>query len=47
VEVVKGSSDMGYTAVTPVKEIPADAQIAVKGSFFINAKLTNSGEHEH
>lgn len=47
VEVVKGSSDMGYTAVTTVKEIPADAQIAVKGAFFINAKLTNSGEHEH
>ncbi|KAA0128719.1 efflux RND transporter periplasmic adaptor subunit [Chryseobacterium sp. SN22] len=47
VEVVKGSSDMGYTAVTPVKEISPDAKIAVKGAYFINAKLTNSGEHEH
>lgn len=47
VEVVKGSSDMGYTAVTPVKEISSDAKIAVKGAYFINAKLTNSGEHEH
>lgn len=47
VEVIKGASDMGYTAVTPVKEIPADAEIAVKGAYFINAKLTNSGEHDH
>lgn len=47
VEVIKGSSDMGYTEVTPVKEISPDAKIAVKGAYFINAKLTNSGEHEH
>jgi RND family efflux transporter MFP subunit len=47
VEVVKGSSDMGYTAITSVKEISPDAEIATKGAFFINAKLTNSGEHEH
>lgn len=47
VEVVKGSSDMGYTAVTPVKEISPDTKMAVKGAYFINAKLTNSGEHEH
>ncbi|WP_294286780.1 efflux RND transporter periplasmic adaptor subunit [uncultured Chryseobacterium sp.] len=47
VEVVKGSSDMGYTAVTPVKEISPEAKIAVKGAYFINAKQTNSGEHEH
>lgn len=47
VEVVKGSSDMGYTAITSVQNIAPDAKIAVKGAFFINAKLTNSGEHEH
>lgn len=47
IEVVKGSSDMGYTAVTPVKGISAEAKIAVKGAYFINAKLTGSGEHEH
>jgi len=47
VEVVKGSSDMGFTAVTPVKEIAPDAEIAMKGAYFINAKLSNSGEHEH
>lgn len=47
VEVVKGTSEMGYTAITPVKSIPEGAKIATKGAFFINAKLTNSGEHEH
>ncbi|KMQ68207.1 secretion protein HylD [Chryseobacterium sp. FH2] len=47
VEVVKGTSEMGYTAITPVKSIPEGAKIATKGAFFINAKLSNSGEHEH
>ncbi|HBV15067.1 efflux RND transporter periplasmic adaptor subunit [Chryseobacterium carnipullorum] len=47
IEVIKGTSDMGYTAITPVKEIPVDARIVVKGAFFVNAKLSNSGGHEH
>lgn len=46
IEVVKGSSDMGYTAITPVSEIAADAKIVVKSAFFVNAKLTNGGEHD-
>jgi len=47
IEVVKGSTDMGYTAITPVISIAPDAKIVVKGAFFVNAKLSNSGEHEH
>lgn len=47
IEVVKGSTDMGYTAITPVNTIALDAKIVVKGAFFVNAKLFNSGEHEH
>lgn len=47
VEVIKGTSDMGYTAITSVKPILSDAKIAVKGAFFINAKLSNAGEHGH
>ena len=46
-EVLKGVSNMGYTAIAFVKEIPNDAKIVTKGAFFINAKLTNTGEHEH
>ncbi len=47
VEIVKGVSDMGYTAIVPVTEIPANAQIAVRNAFFINAALGNKGEHNH
>lgn len=47
IEVVKGSTDMGYTAITPVNTIDPDTKIVVKGAFFVNAKLSNSGEHEH
>lgn len=47
IEVVKGSSDMGYTAITTVNEIDPTAQIVVKGAFFVNAKLSNSGDHGH
>ena len=48
IEVAKGDSQLGYTAIVPVVEIPSNAIIVVKGAFFINAKLTNAGEaHEH
>ncbi|MGE6394053.1 efflux RND transporter periplasmic adaptor subunit [Chryseobacterium scophthalmum] len=47
IEVVKGSSDMGYTGITTVNEIPADASVVTKGAFFVNAKLSNSGDHAH
>jgi cobalt-zinc-cadmium efflux system membrane fusion protein len=44
IEVAKGVSNMGYTAITLVKDIPANAKIVTKGAFFVNAKLTNKGE---
>ncbi|MDM1295698.1 efflux RND transporter periplasmic adaptor subunit [Sphingobacterium sp. N143] len=47
IEVQKGVSAMGYTAVTPVQEIPDHTKIVVKGAFFINAKMSNTGGHEH
>lgn len=47
VEVVKGVSSIGYTAITPVKEIDHQAKVVVKGAFFINAKLSNTGDHGH
>ncbi|AZA87611.1 efflux RND transporter periplasmic adaptor subunit [Chryseobacterium shandongense] len=46
VEVLKGVSDMGYTAITFVNQIPANTKIVVKGAFFVNAKLSNTGEDE-
>jgi len=47
IEVAKGASESGYTAIAPVKPIAFEQTIATKGAFFINATLVNSGEHEH
>ena len=42
--VIKGNSDVGYTEITLLKEIPKDAKVVVKGAFFILAKQTNTEE---
>ena len=48
IPVKRGTSDVGYTEITLLKEIPTDSKIVVKGAFFILAKMTNQGEaHEH
>lgn len=47
IPVVKGNSDIGYTEITLLKEIPKDAKVAVKGAFFILAKMTNTEGHHH
>ncbi|WCM43566.1 efflux RND transporter periplasmic adaptor subunit (plasmid) [Flavobacterium sp. CBA20B-1] len=47
VEVVKGASQLGYTAITPVSEIPQGTHIVVKGAFFVNAKMDDTAEHAH
>lgn len=46
VQVVKGVSDIGYTEITLIKNLPPKTQIVTKGAFFVLAKMTNSGEHE-
>lgn len=46
IPVRKGTTDIGYSEITLLKDIPADAQVVTKGAFFILAKMTNSGEHE-
>ncbi len=47
IEVARGVSELGYTVITPVSELPANVQIVTKGAFFLMAKMTNTGEHEH
>jgi len=47
-EIVKGVSSLGYTGITLLNDLPQNTKIVTKGAFFINAKMTNSGEaHEH
>ncbi len=47
IPVVKGTTDVGFTEITLLKEIPPNSKIVSKGAFFILAKMTNTGEHEH
>lgn len=47
VQVIKGSSDVGYTEITTVKKLAPKTQIIVRGAFFVLAKMTNTGGHDH
>ena len=47
IQVVRGASDLGYTEIQPVADLPAGSRIIVKGAFFVMAKMTNTGGHEH
>jgi cobalt-zinc-cadmium efflux system membrane fusion protein len=48
VQVIKGASDVGYTEITPITQLPDGVQIVVDGAFFLMAKMTNAGEaHAH
>jgi membrane fusion protein, heavy metal efflux system len=47
VPVAKGTSDVGYTEITLLKDLPKEARLVTKGAFFVLAKMTNSGEEEH
>lgn len=47
IPVAKGTTDVGFTEITLLKEIPKNAKVVVKGAFFVSAKMTNSGGHEH
>ena len=47
IPVVKGTTDVGFAEVTLLKEIPSNSKIVTKGAFFVQAKMTNTGEHEH
>lgn len=47
IPVARGTTEVGYTQITLLQAIPANAQIVTKGAFFVLAKLTNTGEDEH
>ena len=44
IPVAKGTTDVGYSEITLLKEIPVNAKIVVKGAFFVLAKMTNKEE---
>lgn len=47
VEVNKGISEMGYTAITPVAKLPTGVKVVTQGAFFIQAKMSNNSGHSH
>ncbi|MBC7845366.1 MAG: efflux RND transporter periplasmic adaptor subunit [Flavobacterium sp.] len=47
IEVIPGTTDLGYTEVKFVEEIPADAKIVIKGAFYLLSAMKGDGEHEH
>ena len=48
IPILKGTTDVGYSEITLLKEIPKNSKIVVNGAFFILAKMNNKGEaHSH
>ncbi len=48
IPIRKGTTDIGYSEITLLKEIQANSKVVVNGAFFILAKMNNKGEaHEH
>ncbi|MBB3971264.1 efflux RND transporter periplasmic adaptor subunit [Mucilaginibacter phyllosphaerae] len=46
VPVAKGVSDIGFTEITPVKNLKPGSTIVIKKTFFVLAKMVNTGEEE-
>ncbi|MBK9592375.1 MAG: efflux RND transporter periplasmic adaptor subunit [Crocinitomicaceae bacterium] len=48
IPVKKGTTDVGYSEITLLKDIPAGSKIVIEGAFFILGKMNNKGEgHSH
>jgi cobalt-zinc-cadmium efflux system membrane fusion protein len=47
IEVIPGTTDLGYTEVKFVSAIPADAKIVIKGAFYLLSAMKGGGEHGH
>ncbi|MBS1744016.1 MAG: efflux RND transporter periplasmic adaptor subunit [Bacteroidetes bacterium] len=46
IPVVKGTTEVGFSEITLLEELPADAKVVTRAAFFILAKQTNVGEEE-
>ena len=46
IPVAKGTSDVGYSEITLLKDVPKNAKVVTKAAFFVSAKMTNKGEEE-
>lgn len=48
IPVRKGTTDVGYSEITLLREIPVNSKVVTQGAFFVLAKMSNKGEgHAH
>jgi cobalt-zinc-cadmium efflux system membrane fusion protein len=47
IEVIPGTTDLGFTEVKFVDQIPSEAKIVTKGAFYLLSAMKGGGEHEH
>ncbi|KAF2331279.1 efflux RND transporter periplasmic adaptor subunit [Flavobacterium daemonense] len=47
IEVIPGTTDLGFTEVKFVNEKEQNAKIVIKGAFYLLSALKGGGEHEH
>ncbi len=48
IAIKKGTTDIGYSEISLLQDIPQNSKVVVNGAFFLLAKMTNQGEaHEH
>lgn len=48
VQVIRGASQLGYTAITPLEPLGEETVIVRKGAFFVNARLREANaDHGH
>lgn len=48
IPVTKGVSDLGFTEIKALQEIPANAKVVIKGAYYLLSQQTKgSGEHHH
>lgn len=47
IEVLIGTTDLGYTEVKFIEKLPVGAKIVVKGAFYLLSAMKGGGAHEH
>jgi cobalt-zinc-cadmium efflux system membrane fusion protein len=47
IQVLPGTTDLGFTEVKFIDEIPSNAKIVLKGAFYLLSALKGGGEHDH
>ncbi|HEY1193592.1 efflux RND transporter periplasmic adaptor subunit [Flavobacterium sp.] len=47
IEVIPGTTDLGFTEVKFVNDVPSNAKIVTKGAFYLLSAMKGGGEHSH